>query len=72
MKNYIKVGDLVCCVDNNGNKKHLTINKIYKVLSINTYLNKYGIIADDGNQYDFFVYRFVKYVNKKNHLPVWF
>lgn len=70
--NDIKVGDLVCCVNNDNNKQYLTINKPYKVLSINEFAEKYRIIADDGKQHEFFTHRFIKYVSKKNHLPVWF
>lgn len=70
--NDIKVGDLVCCVDNNNNTNYLTLGKPYRVLSIDDLLNKYTIVANDGRRYDFFTYRFKKYVPKKNHLPVWF
>lgn len=69
MNNNIKVGDWVKCVNDLG-ANSITQNKIYQVLEIT--LNKFALSSDDGRKLYWYKERFVKYVNKKNHLPVWF
>lgn len=46
-------GDIVICVDNLCQTKYLTLNKEYKIISIDSYDNRLEI-KDDWNEYFFY------------------
>lgn len=67
-----QVGDLVTAVKTHGYLKEGKKYRVQKLLD-RTNIDYLVIILDDNNiERDYFEFRFVKYVNKKNHLPVWF
>ncbi len=70
MNDDIKVGDWVKCIDSTESQVNLTRNKLYQVLEVIE--TKFLLASDNGKILYWYKKRFVKYVNKKNHLPVWF
>lgn len=68
-----KKGDKVIATENKGYIKEGTV---YTVISIGfqatTGYPLITILDIDGYEREYYEYRFKRYNNKKNHLPVWF
>ncbi len=48
----MKVGDIIICINNSSQEKYLTLNKKYRLLSIDD--DKYLGIKDDYNDFYFY------------------
>lgn len=54
----MRVGDIVICVDNSCQTKYLTLNREYRIISIDSYDNKLEIIDDWKDNFFYHASRF--------------
>lgn len=67
-----KKGDKVVCLNNHGKLQKGKIYEVLEEIMADNHDFLIQISVEQGRVQQFYEFRFAKYVNKKNHLPIWF